>query len=239
VSVNQRGGAVSMQHQTITECKVWQSMAEQNARLAISQKLAQSATQEHRLQSLIEALDLPKETQRIECFDISHTQGEATVASCVVFDNCAMQSSQYRKFNVTPAVGGDDYAAMKEALTRRAARIAAEEVPRPDVIIIDGGKGQVGIVANVLAEHGLADIVMFGSAKGVERKKGQEQMSSPTATPLSAYRTTTLASTSFKASKAKPTASPSKATEPAEPKPATAPPYKKSTASAPKSGKTY
>jgi excinuclease ABC subunit C len=175
----QRGGKVVLQAHSTQEKKVWQQMALHNAHLAITQKLAQEATQEHRLQALIEALELPVETARLECFDISHTQGEATVASCVVFDNNALQSSQYRRFNVQPAVGGDDYAAMREALSRRCARIAAEEIPRPDVIIIDGGKGQVGVAAQVLEEHGLSDIIMFGSAKGVERKKGQEQIIFP------------------------------------------------------------
>jgi excinuclease ABC subunit C len=175
----QRGGAVQIQPNTIGDRRVWVNMAEQNAKLAIGQKLAQSATQDARLNALITALNLPPTTQRIECFDISHTQGEATVASCVVFDELKMQTGQYRRFNVTPATGGDDYAAMKEALTRRCARIATGEVPRPDVMIIDGGKGQVGIAAEVLAEAGLHDVIMFGSAKGVERKKGQEQIVFP------------------------------------------------------------
>ena len=97
-------------------------------------------------------------------------------ASCVVWDNNGMQTGQYRRFNIEAETNGDDYMAMKEALTRRAARIAKEEVPRPDVWVIDGGKGQVGIAASVLAEAGLHDIILFGSAKGVERKKGMEQI---------------------------------------------------------------
>jgi excinuclease ABC subunit C len=96
-----------------------------------------------------------------------------------VFDDAKMQTSQYRTMNVTPVTGGDDYAAMREALTRRCARIAKGEVPMPDVMIIDGGKGQVGIAAEVLAQAGLHSIVMFGSAKGAERKKGQEQIVFP------------------------------------------------------------
>ncbi len=163
----------------IGEKRVWLRMAEENARLAITARLKQSQTGHERLQALIEALNLPDGTQRLECFDISHTMGEATVASCVVFDSGGMQTSQYRRFNIEADTGGDDYMAMKEALTRRAARIAKEEVPRPDVWVIDGGKGQVGIAAEVLAQAGLHDIVLFGSAKGVERKKGMEQIIFP------------------------------------------------------------
>jgi excinuclease ABC subunit C len=163
----------------IGEKRVWLRMAEENARLAITARLKQSQTGYERLQALIDALGLPEGTQRLECFDISHTMGEATVASCVVFDNGAMQSSQYRRFNIESTSDGDDYLAMKEALTRRAARIAKEDVPRPDVWVIDGGKGQVGVAAQVLNEAGLHDIVLFGSAKGVERKKGLEQIVFP------------------------------------------------------------
>ena len=120
-------------------------MALQNATLAIRQKLAQKATQEDRLAALQEALGLPSSVQRIECFDVSHTMGEAAVASCVIFDRLAMQTSEYRRFNVTPEQGGDDYAAMREALTRRCARIVAGEYPAPDLLVIDGGKGQVAV----------------------------------------------------------------------------------------------
>ena len=163
----------------IGEKRVWLKMAEENARLAIASRLRQSDTGNDRLRALIEALGLPEGTQRLECFDISHTMGEATVASCVVFDGSSMQTSQYRRMNIESVTDGDDYEAMKEALTRRAARIAKDEVPRPDVWVIDGGKGQVGIAAAVLEEAGLHDIILFGSAKGVERKKGMEQLIFP------------------------------------------------------------
>ncbi len=163
----------------IGEKRVWLRMAEENARLAIASRLRQSDTGNDRLRALIEALGLPEGTQRLECFDISHTMGEATVASCVVFDGSSMQTSQYRRMNIESVSDGDDYAAMKEALTRRAARIAKDEVPRPDVWVIDGGKGQVGIAAAVLEEAGLHDIILFGSAKGVERKKGMERLIFP------------------------------------------------------------
>ena len=163
----------------IGEKRAWLQMAEENARIAIAARMRQTDTGTERLQALIDALGLPEGTQRMECFDISHTMGEATIASCVVWDGNGMQTSQYRRFNIQTVADGDDYEAMKEALTRRAARIAKNEVPRPDVWVIDGGKGQVGIAAAVLNEAGLHDITLFGSAKGVERKKGMEQIVFP------------------------------------------------------------
>jgi excinuclease ABC subunit C len=161
------------------ERRVWLAMALQNATLAIRQKLAQKATQEDRLAALQEALGLPSSVQRIECFDVSHTMGEAAVASCVVFDRLAMQSSEYRRFNVTPAQGGDDYAAMREALSRRCARIVAGEYPAPDLLVIDGGKGQVAVAANVLEEQGMHGVPLIGIAKGPERKAGLEDIVFP------------------------------------------------------------
>jgi excinuclease ABC subunit C len=163
----------------IGEKRVWLRMAEENAKLAIAARLRQSDTGNTRLAALIEALGLPETISRMECFDISHTMGEATVASCVVFADGAMQTNQYRRMNIQTVNDGDDYAAMKEALTRRAARINKEDVPRPDVWVIDGGRGQVSIAAQVLEDAGLHDIVLFGSAKGVERKKGMEQIIFP------------------------------------------------------------
>jgi excinuclease ABC subunit C len=161
------------------ERRVWLTMAMQNAELGISQRLAQKSTQEERLAALIDALGLPPGAQRFECFDVSHTMGERAVASCVVFDKHKMQASEYRRFNVTPAQGGDDYAAMREALTRRFARIVAGESPIPDLLIIDGGKGQVGIAVAVLAEVGLPDVALIGVAKGEERKVGMEEIIFP------------------------------------------------------------
>ena len=161
------------------ERRVWLTMAIQNAELAISQRLAQKATQEERLAALIEALGLQPGAQRFECFDISHTMGERAVASCVVFDKHKMQTGEYRRFNVTPAQAGDDYAAMREALTRRFARIVAGESPLPDLLIIDGGKGQVGIATAVLAEVGLPDLPLIGVAKGEERRVGMEEIIFP------------------------------------------------------------
>jgi excinuclease ABC subunit C len=161
------------------ERRVWLTMAMQNATLAIRQRLAQKATQEDRLAALQEALGLPASAQRIECFDVSHTMGEAAVASCVIFDRHAMQSSEYRRFNVTPEQGGDDYAALREALTRRCGRIVAGEYPPPDLLVIDGGKGQVAVAANVLEEQGMHGVPLIGIAKGPERKAGLEDIVFP------------------------------------------------------------
>ncbi|HEY8624183.1 MAG TPA: excinuclease ABC subunit UvrC [Casimicrobiaceae bacterium] len=161
------------------ERRVWVAMAVQNAGLAIGQKLAQKATQDDRLTTLQETLGLPSSAQRIECFDVSHTMGEAAVASCVIFDRLAMQTSEYRRFNVKPEAAGDDYAALREALSRRAARIVAGEYPAPDLLIIDGGKGQVGVAAEVLAEQGLHATKLIGIAKGPERKPGLEEIIFP------------------------------------------------------------
>jgi excinuclease ABC subunit C len=161
------------------ERRVWLAMAQQNAALAIGQRLAQKATQEDRLAALQDALGLPSSVQRIECFDVSHTMGEAAVASCVIFDKLAMQTSEYRKFNVTPDQEGDDYAAMREALTRRCGRIVAGEYPAPDLLVIDGGKGQVAVAANVLEEQGMHGVPLIGIAKGPERKPGEEDIVFP------------------------------------------------------------
>ncbi len=163
------------------EGKVWMSMAVKNARFGIEQRLADKATQEKKLIAMQEALGL-EQVQRIECFDISHTMGEATVASCVVFDRGAMQSSEYRRYNITGITPGDDYAAMRDALTRRYQKLAeqpeedATPRPRPDLVLIDGGKGQLGIAEEVMTELGLADIALVGVAKGEDRKAGLETL---------------------------------------------------------------
>ena len=158
------------------ERRVWMTMAVQNAELAIRQRLAQKATQDERLAALQEGLGLPSTVQRIECFDVSHTMGEASVASCVIFDRLSMQTGEYRRFNVRPPTGGDDYAALREALTRRVARIVSGEYPAPDLLVIDGGKGQVAVASEVLAEQGLHATHLIGIAKGPERKPGLEEI---------------------------------------------------------------
>jgi excinuclease ABC subunit C len=123
-----------------------------------------------------EALALPPTVQRIECFDVSHTRGEATVASCVVYDKYQMRNSEYRRYNVTGVTPGDDYAAMRDVLQRRYEKAARGEGVVPDLILIDGGRGQVHAVQAVLAELGFADIELVGVAKGAERKPGLEAL---------------------------------------------------------------
>jgi excinuclease ABC subunit C len=134
------------------------------------------ATQENRLAALREALALSEGTQRIECFDISHTMGEATVAACVVYDRQQMQKSEYRRFNIRGVTPGDDYAAMRQVLTRRYERISAEGGKIPDLILIDGGRGQVSAARAALADLGLHQACLVGVAKGPERKPGMEEL---------------------------------------------------------------
>ncbi|MDQ7988116.1 MAG: excinuclease ABC subunit UvrC [Candidatus Dactylopiibacterium sp.] len=163
--------------------KAWVEMALVNARLAIETRLRETGRAEAQLDALQAALELPERPQRIECFDISHTQGEATQASCVVWEGAGMKKSEYRRFNIHDITPGDDYAAMRQALTRRYEKVAAGEGVRPDLILIDGGKGQVGVAWEVLSELGLTSIAMVGVAKGEERKAGLEQLIHPDGRP--------------------------------------------------------
>jgi excinuclease ABC subunit C len=158
------------------ERRVWFEMAEKNARLAMLQRAREKSTQEGRIAALREALGLPDSAQRIECFDISHTMGESAVASCVVYDRHAMQKSEYRRFNMRDLTPGDDYAAMRQALARRYGRVSAEEGKMPDLILIDGGRGQVSAARAALADLGLNDLTLLGVAKGPERKAGMEEL---------------------------------------------------------------
>lgn len=160
----------------IGDKRVWLKMAQTNAELALSQRAATSLNQAAKLLALREALNLADTVERIECFDISHTMGEATVGSCVVFDKGDMQNSEYRRYNITGITPGDDYAAMRDVLTRRYKKVAAGEGVRPDLIFIDGGKGQLGVAIEVMQEVGLDDILLVGIAKGEERKPGLETM---------------------------------------------------------------
>ncbi|MFV1921763.1 MAG: excinuclease ABC subunit UvrC [Methylotenera sp.] len=160
----------------IGDKRIWLKMAQTNAELALSQRAASSANLAAKLVALREALHLPESIERIECFDISHTMGEATVGSCVVFDKGDMQNSEYRRYNVKGITPGDDYAAMRDVLTRRYKKVAAGEGVRPDLVFIDGGKGQLGVAVEVMHEVGLDDILLIGIAKGEERKPGLETM---------------------------------------------------------------
>jgi excinuclease ABC subunit C len=160
----------------IGDKRVWLKMAQTNAELALSQRLATSANQAAKLVALRAALHLSESVERIECFDISHTMGEATVGSCVVFDRGDMQNGEYRRYNITGITPGDDYAAMRDVLTRRYKKVAAGEGKRPDLVFIDGGKGQLGVAIEVMQEVGLDDLLLVGIAKGEERRPGLETM---------------------------------------------------------------
>ncbi|HVS26001.1 MAG TPA: excinuclease ABC subunit UvrC [Burkholderiales bacterium] len=164
---------------TTGERRVWLNMAVKNATLMLEQKYQSQASQEARMQALQQALDLPSSVQRIECFDISHTMGEATLGACVVFDNLAMQSGEYRRYNVEGITPGDDFAALRNVLTRRYRKISAGEGRVPDLILVDGGKGQVSVAQEIFAELGLNDVYLVGVAKGAERKPGLEQLIFP------------------------------------------------------------
>ncbi|NTV71756.1 MAG: excinuclease ABC subunit UvrC [Azonexaceae bacterium] len=159
--------------------KAWVEMALQNARLAILARSQATAQQEKRLAALQDALQLPEPIVRIECFDISHTMGEATVASCVVYHENRMKNSDYRRFNIRDIQPGDDYAAMRQAVSRRYDGIAAGEGTAPDLILIDGGKGQVASAFSALADLGLSHLPMIGVAKGEGRKPGLESLVFP------------------------------------------------------------
>ena len=172
----QAGRKVKINTNAIGDKRVWLKMAQTNAELALGQRAATSANQNAKLVALREALHLPDSTERIECFDISHTMGEATVGSCVVFDRGDMQNSEYRRYNITGITPGDDYAAMRDVLTRRYKKVAAGEGVRPDLVFIDGGKGQLGVAVEVMLEVGLEDILLVGIAKGEERRPGLETM---------------------------------------------------------------
>jgi excinuclease ABC subunit C len=172
----QAGRKVKIQTNTIGDKKVWLKMAQTNAELALTQQQLTSSNQAARLLALRDALHLPENIERMECFDISHTMGEATVASCVVFDKGDLQNGEYRRYNITGITPGDDYAAMRDVLTRRYKKVAAGDGVRPDLVFIDGGKGQLGVAIEVMQEVGLEDILLIGIAKGEDRKPGLETM---------------------------------------------------------------
>jgi len=174
----QAGHKVQIRQGVSGERKQWLDMALNNALLALKQQAGLQAGQLARLEKLREILSLPQ-LARIECFDISHTMGEATVASCVVYDNLAARNAEYRRYNITGITPGDDYAAMRQALLRRYQKLQAGEGKRPDLILIDGGAGQLGMAVEAMAELGLSDIQLMGVAKGVERKPGLEQLLLP------------------------------------------------------------
>jgi excinuclease ABC subunit C len=170
------GHAVKLVSRPIGESRTWLDMARKNASLALGQRLSAQATQEARVAALQEFLAADAPLGRIECFDVSHTMGEATVASCVVYDRGAMQSSEYRRFNIRGVEPGDDYGAMRQVLERRYRKLAGGEGRTPDLILIDGGLGQVNAARAALADLGFHTLRLVGVAKGEERKPGLEQL---------------------------------------------------------------
>ena len=156
--------------------KIWLMMAIRNAKIALTQKNNEQASQIKRIIAFRDLLNLPEQTNRIECFDISHTMGERTVGSCVVFDKTIMQNKEYRRYNIKNIEPGDDYAAMRQVLERRYKKIISEDLVRPDIILIDGGKGQLSAASNIMSELGISDIMLVGVSKGRLRKSGTETL---------------------------------------------------------------
>jgi len=173
------GRRVRLRHSVRGDRAGYLDLARRNAALALASRVDSHSAQRQRLEALQELLGMDEPPQRIECFDISHTMGEATVASCVVFDAEGPVRSQYRRYNITGVAPGDDYAAMGQALMRRFRRAAEEGGVVPDVLLIDGGAGQVRQGREVLAEAGVADVAIVGVAKGAERRPGEETLLLP------------------------------------------------------------
>jgi excinuclease ABC subunit C len=167
---------VRLTHRVRGERARWLTMAMSNANLALQARIHANADMELRLQTLQQVLDLEAAPERMECFDISHTRGESTVGSCVVFNQDGPLKSDYRRYNVEGVAPGDDYAAMGQVLERRYQRIVKGEVPLPDLLFIDGGKGQLAAVNERLQELGVSGLTLVGVAKGVDRKAGMERL---------------------------------------------------------------
>ena len=154
----------------------WVELTAENATQALRMRQSQRRNAAEMMVALADALDLAQVPQRIECFDISHTAGEGTVASCVVFGPEGPMKKEYRRFNIAGITPGDDYAALHQALQRRYTRIRDGEVQGPDLLLIDGGAGQVAAVHSALAELGITDLALVGVAKGPDRRPGQERL---------------------------------------------------------------
>ena len=170
------GHKVQIRHRVRGDRSRWLALAQTNAKQGLQLQLASNATIRRQFAALGEALQLESPPERLECFDVSHTSGEATVASCVVFNQAGPLKSDYRRFNLSKAAAGDDYGAMSEALQRRFRRIKKGEVPMPDILFVDGGKGQLSEAMTVLDELELEWLKVVAVAKGRSRRPGMEQL---------------------------------------------------------------
>jgi excinuclease ABC subunit C len=166
---------ISVHHRVTAQRRVWLTMAQANARLSAERRSSERANQSQRLAALADTLDLPA-LKRIECFDISHTMGEATIASNVVYEGDDLKKADYRRYNISGITPGDDYAAMRAALTKRFHKSVEENGVLPDLLLIDGGKGQISSAVEAMAELGLSDVLLLGVAKGESRKPGLETL---------------------------------------------------------------
>ncbi len=170
----QAGYAVQLSTEVRGDRRRWLEMAAANARVALRSQITSKANMQQRYEALQDALQLDAVPQRMECFDISHTMGEATVASCVVFDGQGPAKSDYRRFNITDITGGDDYAAMRQALLRRYTRLKKGEAVLPDILFIDGGKGQLSQAKEIFETLQIDGVLLVAIAKGASRKPGEE-----------------------------------------------------------------
>jgi excinuclease ABC subunit C len=172
----QSGHKVAITHSVRGNRRDWLRMAQLNVTERLKRNLSETQSVQKRLEALTEVFSLDETIARIECFDISHTQGDQTVASCVVFTDKGITKSDYRRYNIKNITPGDDYAAMRQAISRRYKRVLKEEGVLPDVLLIDGGKGQLSSAAEIMHELQISEVLLVGVAKGEGRKPGLETL---------------------------------------------------------------